>query len=1205
MNKKTILLMAVGSILGSQVGAKSLLKALKVEYLNAPLAVSVQHPRFTWQMTADDKQRGWQQNAYQITVTDEKGKVVWNSGKVKSPESLGISYDGEALQPATRYQWNLKVWNQKNEEMNDSSFFETALVMTPDYNHTIQSLDANRQLKAWGGAKWIGRGEDAVMFYAPYFPIFRLSYDIQLDKKSKSTAASLLFGANDPRLMDRNKNLLGVANKPDSSYIRVELDIAPLSKKISAKQKLSADNKPSAQLRIYRKGYKVGEEQEQLIASRDIPLDIINEQNKYDCHKVSLAVNAGSTSLNIDGKVLIADHEQIDTDGIKKTFGSLNLNPTGKQGNDYIAYPMVADLGYQLNPKQKATFANVEVRNFRNPQNVVVSAQKEPILLDGAKTGFLCTFTPKENAAPMLRTTFQTEGKRIKKARLYATARGIYDLYINGKPVSQAYFNPGTTQYERTHLYQTFDVTQLLQQNAKNALGAILSEGWWSGGATYVTGNWNLFGDRQALLAKLQITYEDGMEQTITTNPDTWKAYADGAVRYGSFFMGEVYDAQKAEAQRDWAMPAYDDKDWKPAVEIDYGSTTKRSNEIDPKKSDGNFLLASDYQMLADMAEPIMPIDTLTAQAVEEPRKGVFVYDLGQNMAGVPLIHFSGLKPGTEVKIRTAEVKYPDLPRYGDNVGMIMTENLRVATSQDVYVAKGGEETFSPRFTLHGFRYLEITGIEKPVEKENVKAIVVSSMNENASVYETSDKDINRLWQNSMWSTRANFMSVPTDCPQRNERLGWMGDISVFGRSATFITDASKFLRRYLISVRDLQSVEGQFPDVAPTNCGFGGLLWASAGITVPWEVYQQYGDKAMLAEHYPAMKRYIQFVLDNYLDKSGLIVQHHEWGDLGDWLSPSYDQDDKSLTWECYFIFDLDIMSEMAKALGKTDDAQWFAQLASQRRAFFRQTYVDPATGKTIFSSYEAEKKGQLVDTQTSYALPLAFKVVDGDLQKQFAAHLSETLKRSTSQYPAYSLLTGFIGTAWISKALSDNGLSDLAYRLLEQDGYPSWLYPVKNGATSIWERLNSYTIKDGFGENNSMNSFNHYSFGAVASWMYNYSLGIRRDEQHPGFKHFFLQPEVDPTGKLTHAQGYYDSMYGRIESSWQRGKDGICYQFVVPANTTATLLLPATKKANITEGGKPLQKCQGIKYLDTENGLHKMELQSGSYRFNVSARP
>lgn len=1185
MKKRTIFLLAVSSVLTANISAKTLLQSLKVEYTHAPLAIGVQHPRFAWQMKADDASRGWQQNAYQITVIDEKGKEVWNSGKVKSSQSLNILYDGEALQPATRYQWHLKVWNQKNEELNDSSFFETALVMAPDYNHSSTSINQGN-LQAWDGAKWIGRADDAVTFYAPYFPIFRLNYDLQLDKKSKTTAASFIFGANDPRLMDYNKNLLGMSNAKDSSYIRVELDIAPLKKK------------KEALLNVYRKGYKIGENDDKPIASANIPLEIINEGNKYAPHRFSIAVNAGSTIIAIDNKDIISDKHAIDTDGKEHRIGSLNLNPTGKQGNDYIAYPMIADLGYQLHPKQKATFSNIEVRNFKNPQNIIVS-QEAPVELSGNKQGLLHTFALKENTAPMLRTVFTTQGKKIAKARIYATARGIYDLYINGKVVSQAYFNPGTTQYDRSQLYQTFDVTSLLNQGEKNAFGAILSEGWWSGGATYVTGNWNFFGDRQSLLAKLQITYEDGTTQTITTNPKTWKTYDDGSVRYGSFFMGEVYDAQKEEASAGWATANYDDKDWKAAAEITNTNLNAANNS-----QDGAFKTAADFQLLPDMAESIMPIDTLTAQSIEEPRKGVYVYDLGQNMAGVPLIHFKGLKPGTEVKIRTAEVKYPDLPRYQENVGMIMTENLRVATSQDVYIAKGGDETFSPRFTLHGFRYLEITGVDAPIAKEDVKAIVVSSMNENSSVYTTSRQDINRLWQNSMWSTRANFMSVPTDCPQRNERLGWMGDISVFSRSATYITDASKFLRRFLISVRDLQGKDGQFPDVAPTNCGFGGLLWGSAGITVPWELYQQYGDKAMLHEHYDAMKHYIQFVLDNYVDKqTGLIVQHHQWGDLGDWLSPSYDKDDKALTWECYFIFDLDIMHQIAQALDKEDDAKWYAELAEKRRAFFKSTFIDPTTQKTIFSGYEPSKKGQFVDTQTSYVLPLAFKVVDGDTQKAMAAHLADAVKRSEDGHPAYSLLTGFIGTAWISKALSENGMSDIAYRLLQQEDYPSWLYPVKNGATSIWERLNSFTLKDGFGENNSMNSFNHYSFGAVASWMYNYSLGIRRDETQPGFKHFFLQPEIDPTGGITHAEGYYDSMYGRIESSWRHAKDSALasYNFTVPANTTATLLLPASSKSKITEGGKTLQKAVGIKYLGTENGYQKMELQSGSYHFVV----
>lgn len=720
----------VSMMLPSGLHAATWLKNLKVEYRNTPLAVGVMHPRFAWQMEVDDKSRGNLQSAYRISVIDETGKEVWNTGKVKSTESLGIQYAGESLRPSTRYQWHLTVWNQKNEELQASSAFETALVLGTDYNHPVATAGKGTYL-AWEGAKWIGRGNAPVMFYAPYFPTFRLHYELQLDKKSKSTAASFIFGANDPRLMDRNKNLLGVSNAKDSSYIRVELDIAPLRK-----------SKP-ARINFYRRGYKVGETDAAPLVSYDIPAAVINRQNQYAAHQIDISMDTGAATLFLDGKEIVGEKVEIDT------------------------------------------------------------------------------------------------------------------------------------------------------------------------------------------------------------------------------------------------------------------------------------------------------------------------------------------------------------------------------------------------------------------------------------------------------------------------------DISVFGRSATYITDASQFLRRYLISVRDLQSAKGQYPDVAPTNCGFGGLLWASAGVTLPWELYQQYGDKAMLAEHYASMKRYIQFVLDEYVDKkTGLIVQHHQWGDLGDWLSPSYEKDDKSLVWECYFIFDLDILSQMAKALGKTEDAAWLTRLANERRAFFRKTFVDEATGKTICSWYDAERKGQLIDTQTSYALPLAFHVVDGDLQKKMAAHLAAAIKTPMAGYPAYSLLTGFIGTAWISKALSDNGMSEEAYRLLQYEGYPSWLYPVKNGATTIWERLNSYTVKDGFGENNSMNSFNHYSFGAVASWMYNYSLGICRDEKSPGFKHFILKPEVDPTRGITHAEGYYDSMYGRISSRWQYTDSGIRYEFTVPANTTASLYLPAPAVSFISENGKPLKKASGVRYVSADKELHHLELASGSYQFDIKQK-
>ena len=1207
MNKRLILFLAAQSLLLGGADAADL-RDMRVEYSSSPLAVSVQRPRFAWQLSfsANDMlgrpqghdKRGLRQRAYRITVTDESGNEVWNSGKVKSDNSLNIRYAGETLRPAMRYKWILRVWTQENEMLCDSAYFETALAMVPHYNHPsgAQAVKDSQSASVMplSGARWIGRRDGGVMFYANYFPVFRLSFDVRLDKASRSTAASFIFGANDPRLMDANKNLLGVCNPKDSSYIKLELDAAARA------------------INIYRRGYKRGEDGSQPIATFAIPHSVINESNIYDTHKIHVAVNAGATEIYMDVPHGANASTADDSKKLQTLIGKLNLNPTGQQGGDYIAYPVVGDVGIALRPGQKAAFSNIEVRNFREPQDVITSIGS---LLPSGKG--LQTVSLKENTAPMLRTVFSTEGKKIAKARLYATAHGIYDMFINGKRVSQDYFNPGSTQYDRTLLYQTFDVTRLMRQGA-NAMGAILSEGWWSGGSTYLTGNWNFFGDRQSLLAQLVITYEDGTSQVVTTDPATWKSHGDGAVRYASFFMGEVYDARKEQAMQGWATAEYDDSDWQPAAEMTAEGCPASSSQAEGIDA---FRLSHDFQLLPDMAEPIRPIFTQKAVSMSEPRKGVYVYDLTQNMAGVPLIRFSGLKPGTVVKIRTAEVKYPDLPRYKGNEGMIMTENLRVAQSQDIYIARGGEETFSPRFTMHGFRYIEITGIDRPLDVQDVQATGISSISQETSRFECSNDDVNRLWLNTIYSARSNFMSIPTDCPQRNERLGWMGDISVFGRSASYITNAAQFLRRYLISVRDTQKESGLFPDVAPTNCGFGGLLWGSAGITVPWELYQQYGDTDMLREHYESMKRYLQFVEDDYIDKkTGIITQHRQWGDLGDWLSPSYDSDDKSLIWECYYIFDLDIMGKMAEALSRQEDitaaerqtlagdAERYVQLAAQRRDFFMRTYLDPATGKTVFSDFDPQRKGRLIDTQTSYALPLALNVVDGDLRHTLAQHLHDATKDHT-------LLTGFIGTAWISQALSDNGMSDVAYEMLQHTGYPSWLYPVKNGATTVWERLNSYTVEDGFGSNNSMNSFNHYSFGAVTAWMYSHSLGIRRDEACPGFKHFVLQPEPDPTLGITHAEGHYDSMYGRIESQWQRGKDGVIYEFSVPANTSATLYLPAFSKASITEGGKPLAKCKGIRYVGTaknghggssyrQDSLHEIELQSGHYHFHVSAR-
>jgi alpha-L-rhamnosidase len=1134
------------------------IRNLKVEYAETPIGIDVQNPRLSWQMKSEKP--GCFQTAWQIIVTNESKQVVWNSGKNNSGISLNIKYAGTPLKACTRYNWKLIVWDQDKKEHTALSWFETGL------------MNPGPGLSAWNGARWIGGGDKDMVLYAAYLPVFKLNFSLQLDEASATTRAGFIYGANDNRLMDENKNLYKLQNKKDSSYILIELDIAPIQ------------IKHTAELHIYRVGYTRQDRKDIPLKSFSVPASLIDDKNKYGKHTVYLTSVLGDTHIYIDGQAK------------ENLVGEINLNPLGK-GGDFIAYPMVADIGFSVPKSQIANFSKVEIRNYRSPGNVLF-AEDTSYRIAATGSNVFMVADPSRNAMPMLRTTFSSKSS-IAKARLYVTSRGIYEIFMNGKRIGNDYFNPGLTQYNKTHLYQTYDVTGYVLPG-KNALGAILAEGWWSGGATYMGDCWNFFGDRQSLLAKLVITYNDGKEDIIVTEPATWKYFNNGPIVYGSLFQGEVYDASKEAMTDGWSTAGYDDNKWEKAEEVSLEGHISH----DEKNKLFNMPMVDNYNgmsLIGQIGETVKNIKELTAISVEEVRKGVFVYDMGQNMAGVPNIELNNMEPGKTITLRYAEVKYPDLPAYKENAGMIMLENIRAAMAQDIYITKGGNEIIHPSFTSHGYRYIEITGISQPLPLQAVKGDVLSSVHELASAYTTSNAKVNKLWENITWSAYANFMSVPTDCPQRNERLGWSGDISVFSRTATYLACLPQFLRRHMLAMQNVQREDGRFSDVAPLGGGFGGVLWGSAGITVAWESYQQYDDKEMLAEHYDAMKAYLSFltasidsvtnVLDDKISK--------EWWALGDWLSPEYDRSEKTLLWESYFIYDLNIMSKIAAALNKKEDEVRYKEMAAKRKAFFNQVYIDPATGKTAF-------RGKTIDTQTSYALPLAFNIFDeknkDNALKNFVAYIVRENKADDGTIcPPYSLMTGFIGTAWISKALSDNGHADIAYTLLQQTAYPSWLYPVEQGATTIWERLNSYTNSNGFGGNNRMNSFNHYSFGAVGAWMYNYSLGIERDEDNPGFKHFMLKPQPDPTGKMTYAKGYYNAMYGRIESSWEI-KDNTCYyHFAVPANTSATLYLNAASMNDIKAGEKMLMALKGVKYLGEKNGKYIFNLQSGNYNIRV----
>ncbi|MCR8668971.1 glycoside hydrolase family 78 protein [Aestuariibaculum sp. M13] len=1170
---------------------------LMVEYLETPIGIDEFKPRFSWKMVSGDDKNNLFQKAYQIIVKDVNELQVWDSGKVESDISLNIEFEGESLRSESKYTWDLKVWNQNDEVLTNKSWFETGLM--------------NSDIMAWEGATWIGGSQEDMVLYSHALSVFKLSYDVKLDEESQSSKAGFVFGANDRRLMDKNSNIMGVENGKDQSYFVFELNVDHI-KNING----------NATLDVYRVGYTSGDSESEPLYSYIIPRSLINTENKYDWHQVYFEMNFGKCLIYIDGKEnknII--NEPMDVPNWVDVRG-VSLNPLGDNGGDLIVYPLLADIGFKMDQGQKASFKNLKVKNFRQPSNTVFQENlKGSVEYKGVFQEFInngvevlngqykvgasnetvfITANPSKNSMPMLRTEFSVDNS-IQSAKLYVTARGIYELYLNGKRISNDYFNPGLTQYNKTHMYQTYDVTELLN-NGKNAFGALLGEGWWSGNATYRGYNWNYFGDRQSLLVKLKLTFQDGSTKIVTTNPDEWKYFNDGPIEYSSFFQGEYYNAMKEKNIEGWNQVGYDDELWKTAVEVNLNS---KNAYIDKE------LNYDDLKIIGQIGENATIVKTLTAQSMEEVRPGVFVYDMGQNMVGFPEINLSG-EAGDTITLRYAEMKYPNLDEYKGNVGMIMMENIRGALATDKWILKGTtSELIRPRFTFHGYRYIEITGIEKPVPIESVKGKVISSINELASSYNTSNKLVNKLWQNITWSFRGNFLSIPTDTPARNERMGWNGDINVFAKTATYLGHVDLFLKRHLIANRDLQESSGRFPDIAPVGTGFGGTLWGSAGVTIPWELYQQYGDKRIIENHYEAMKRYVDFLESKEDKETGVLDE----GPLGDWLSPEGFKNDNSLFWTAYQVRSLEILYKSAELLGKHKDREKYKSYYENRKVFFNETYVDAITGKTIHSGYSGAslatkpkdflqpEKGNLVDTQASYAIPLSFNVFDEKYKLLARQYLVQAVSRQNADFnnilrPVNSLMTGFVGTVSLGIALSEGYNDEAIYNLLQQTSYPSWLYSVTNGATTIWERLNSYTKEEGFGGNNSMNSFNHYSFGAVGAWMYGYSLGIR--PLKTGYKEFILSPTPDPTGNMDWAEGYYNSTYGTIKSKWVVEGDKTTYYLTIPPNTTAKVRIKYKQNQNIEvfieDKLKIIQQ-----YNKIEGNRKEYSLGSGEYTIEV----
>jgi hypothetical protein len=783
----------------------------------------------------------------------------------------------------------------------------------------------------------------------------------------------------------------------------------------------------------------------------------------------------------------------------------------------------------------------------------------------------------KETSAPMFRKEFTVDSnKTVKSAKLYATALGVYEAYINGQKVGADKLAPGWTDYNDYVLYQTFDITNMLQQDA-NAIGAVVGDGWYAGHVSTGGGNFNKYGKKTAFLGKLKIEYTDGSSELCVTDA-TWKNIKTGPFVATDNQDGETYDARKELPG--WDSPNFDETAW---TNADIASKTNLASTFEPQTID----------RVAQIGPAIEVTEELPVLTRTEPTPDTFIYDLGQNVAGWAKIKIQG-PAGAKVKIRFGEMLYDGKPitlqykQEPTSKGSLYTDNLRTAKATDYYILKGDPdgEIYEPRFTYHGFRYIEITCNDPSViipGIEDVKGVVVGTNTERVGNYETSDAKVNQLYSNIVWGQRGNFMSVPTDCPQRDERLGWTGDAQVFSRTAMMNMDVNQFFKKYAKDLDYAQLDNGAIFDIAPSQghaVGAGNAGWGDAAVIIPWNMYTTYGDKQIIRDSYDMMKKWINYCRDTSGKSAGktYIIANCAYGD---WLSMG-ESTPNDVVATAYFAYSTKLFANMAEVIGNTADASAYNALFENIKNEFNTTFVDA----------DVRIKG---NSQTAYLLALSMDLLPQESRAKAGEHLVERIVASN-----YHLSTGFLGVNILCPVLSEMGYSDLAYELLLTETFPSWLYSVANGATTIWERWNSYTIDGGFGPV-GMNSFNHYSYGAVGEWMFNNSAGIDLDIDKPAYKHILIKPE--PNKAMSYVKASYNSVYGEIKTHWTLNQGQFKLNVTIPANTTATVELQSNVPESLKVDGMPYAigttEIEGVEYIRSENGKEIFEIASGSYTF------
>jgi alpha-L-rhamnosidase len=755
--------------------------------------------------------------------------------------------------------------------------------------------------------------------------------------------------------------------------------------------------------------------------------------------------------------------------------------------------------------------------------------------------------------ARMLRKDF-TVGGQVKRATLYISGLGLSEPYLNGAKVGDDVLVPALTDYDKRAFYLTYDVTKRLKPGS-NTAGVILGNGRYFAPRHDVPTFMRTFGYPKLLL-QLEIEYSDGKLERVVSD-GTWKLTTEGPIRANSEYDGEVYDARKE--MEGWSQPGFNDSGWQQAHMV---------------KGPAGVLSAQPI-------EPIRVTESLKPLAITQPHPGVYIFDMGQNMVGWCRLTVSGAR-GRQVLLRHAERLRPD--------GTLYLDNLRSAKVTDLYTLKGnGTEVYEPRFTYHGFRYVEVRGFPGKPDLSSLEGRGVHDAVEQHADFATSNPLLNQIYQSVVWGTKDNYRSMPTDCPQRDERQGWLGDRSAESRGEPYLFDVAALYAKWVEDMTDSQDAKGSVSDVSPSYWPLysDNVTWPSSLIIIPDHLYDQYGDLRVIERHYAGMKKWITH-MQTYL-KDDLMPRDV----YGDWCVPpespelihSSDPARKTeggVLGSAYYYHLLRLMSRNATLLGKESDAKDFDQLADRMVVAFNKTYFHQPTGRYSNGS------------PTSSVLPLAFGMVpEQDRQRVF-----EALVRKIEEQDKGHVATGLIGGQWLMQVLTDNGRPGVAYEIASQKSYPSWGYMISKGATTIWELWNGDTA------NPAMNSGNHLMLvGDLITWFYENLAGIRPDPQHPGFKHIIMRPTL--VGDLTFVKASHRSPYGEIVSDWRREGDRFTWGVTVPVNTTATVYIPAKAAASVTESGRPAGETPGLKYLRTTAGAAVYEIGSGSYHFASTMAP